>query len=99
MEVMPPRLSRKYRTRRGIAEWLVERLAGDDPTLVGIDHGFYLPLRYFEVHELASDWPPRSSMASSAIGQRMMSRPLSISSVTSSSGTAQCADEMPAGDA
>ncbi len=38
---------RKYWTRRGIAEWLVERLAEDVPTLVGIDHGFSFPLRYF----------------------------------------------------
>jgi hypothetical protein len=27
------------------------------PTLVGIDHGFSLPLRYFEVHGLLPDWP------------------------------------------
>jgi hypothetical protein len=33
-EVPPPPSSKKYWTRRGIAEWLVERLAEDDPTLV-----------------------------------------------------------------
>jgi hypothetical protein len=27
------------------------------PTLVGIDHGFSFPLRYFEVHQLLPDWP------------------------------------------
>ena len=27
------------------------------PTLVGIDHGFSFPLRYFEVHGLKPDWP------------------------------------------
>jgi hypothetical protein len=27
------------------------------PTLVGIDHGFSFPLRYFEVHHLRPDWP------------------------------------------
>ena len=27
------------------------------PTLVGIDHGFSFPLRYFEVHGLLPDWP------------------------------------------
>ena len=48
---------RKYWTRRGIAEWLVERLAEDVPTLVGIDHGFSFPLRYFEAHGLPPDWP------------------------------------------
>ncbi len=56
-EMPPPPSSRKYWTRRGIAEWLVERLAEDTPTLVGIDHGFSFPLRYFEVHALKPDWP------------------------------------------
>ena len=56
-EVLPPPSPRKYWTRRGIAEWLVERLSGDPPTLVGIDHGFSFPLRYFEAHHLPPDWP------------------------------------------
>ena len=51
------RSPRKYWTRKGIAEWLVERLAEDVPTLVGIDHGFSFPLRYFEAHGLLPDWP------------------------------------------
>jgi len=38
VEVPPPPNPRKYWTRKGIAEWLVERLAEDVPTLVGIDH-------------------------------------------------------------
>ena len=33
--------------------WLSE----DEPTLVGIDHGFSFPLRYFEEYYLAPDWP------------------------------------------
>ena len=51
VEVLPPhprQSPRKYWTRKGVAEWLVERLAEDAPTLVGIDHGFSFPLRYFE---------------------------------------------------
>jgi hypothetical protein len=56
-ELPPPPSPRKYWTRRGIAEWLVERLSGDVPTLVGVDHGFSFPLRYFEVHGLLPDWP------------------------------------------
>jgi hypothetical protein len=56
-EFPPPPSPKKYWTRRGIAEWLVERLAEDAPTLVGIDHGFSFPLRYFEVHGLLPDWP------------------------------------------
>jgi hypothetical protein len=55
-EVPPPPSLRKYWTRKGIAEWLVERLSEDVPTLVGIDHGFSFPLRYFEVHGLLPDW-------------------------------------------
>src|ERR1039457_5346436 len=57
VEVPPPPSPRKYWTRRGIAEWLVEKLTEDTPTLVGIDHGFSFPLRYFEVHGLLPDWP------------------------------------------
>ncbi len=34
VEVLPPPSPRKYWTRRGIGEWLVERLAEDVPTLV-----------------------------------------------------------------
>ena len=43
--------------RRGVAEWLVEQLGKDIPTMVGIDHGFSFPLRYFEVHGIKPDWP------------------------------------------
>ena len=57
VEVLPPPSPRKYWTRRGIAEWLVERLAEGPPALVGIDHGFSFPLRYFEAHALNPDWP------------------------------------------
>jgi hypothetical protein len=56
IEVLPPPSPRKYWTRREIAEWLVARLEEDTATLVGIDHGFSFPLRYFEVHQLAPDW-------------------------------------------
>lgn len=56
-EVPPPPSFKKHWTRRGIAEWLVERLGEDVPTLVGIDHAFSFPLRYFEAHRLAPDWP------------------------------------------
>lgn len=57
MEVPPPPSPRMYWTRRGIAEWLVERLTEEVPSIVGIDHGFSFPLRYFEVHHLLPDWP------------------------------------------
>ncbi len=56
VEILPAPSPRKYWTRRGIAEWLAERLADGVPTLVGIDHGFSFPLRYFEKHGLLPDW-------------------------------------------
>lgn len=56
-EVSPPPSPRTYWTRKGLAHWLIERLAGPVPTLVGIDHGFSFPLRYFERHRLAPHWP------------------------------------------
>lgn len=55
-EIQPPPSPRKYWTRRGIAEWLLEKLSEDISTIVGIDHGFSFPLRYFEYHHLPPDW-------------------------------------------
>jgi hypothetical protein len=55
-EVPPPPSPRKYWTRKGVAHWLIEQLAKDQPTLVGIDHGFSFPLRYLEAHHLEPDW-------------------------------------------
>jgi hypothetical protein len=56
-EVQPPPGPRRYWTRRGIAEWLCAELRQDKLTIVGIDHGFSFPLRYFEKHLLPPDWP------------------------------------------
>jgi hypothetical protein len=55
-EVLPPPSPRKYWTRKGIAEWLVLRLSESMPTIVGIDHGFSFPIRYFEIHHIPPDW-------------------------------------------
>jgi hypothetical protein len=55
-EVPPPPSPRRYWTRQGIAEWLVYTLAGA-PAIVGIDHAFSFPLRYFQEHGLPLDWP------------------------------------------
>jgi hypothetical protein len=57
VEIQPPPSPRKYWTRRGAAEWLVERLSEERLTLVGIDHGFSFPVRYFEEHHLQHNWP------------------------------------------
>lgn len=56
LEVEPPPGPRKYWTRRGLAMWLFDHLSEDMPTIVGIDHGFSFPLRYFEVHHLEPNW-------------------------------------------
>ena len=56
-EVAPPASPRWYWTREAIAHWLVERLSEAAATLVGIDHGFSFPLKYFEKYSLARDWP------------------------------------------
>ena len=55
-EVHPPPSPRKYWTRRGIHEWLTDRLSEDRPTLVGIDHAFSFPLVYFEKYGLPLGW-------------------------------------------
>ncbi|MDP9562081.1 hypothetical protein [Agrobacterium tumefaciens] len=56
VEVLPPPSNKKYWTRRGLAEWLVATLRDAVPTIVGIDHAFSFPLRYFEAHGLLPDW-------------------------------------------
>lgn len=55
-EVTPPPGPRKYWTRRDLAERLVAELRDGPPALVGIDHAFSFPLRYFEAHRLPPDW-------------------------------------------
>ena len=55
-EVAPPASPRKNWTRKAIAQWLVERLSEPVTTLVGIDHGFSFPLKYFEKYGLPHDW-------------------------------------------
>lgn len=56
-EVLPRQSPRKYWTRKGIAERLRDELSNPKPVLVGIDHAFSFPLRYFEAHRLPLDWP------------------------------------------
>lgn len=55
-EVLPPVGPKKYWTRRGLAEWLIDTLDVRVPTIIGIDHGFSFPMRYFERHGLHPDW-------------------------------------------
>ena len=55
-EVEPHGRPGKYWTRRAIAEWLVGKLSETQPTVVGIDHGFSFPLKYFDKYGLPHDW-------------------------------------------
>jgi hypothetical protein len=55
-EILPPVSPKKYWTRKGIAQWLVEKLSENRPTLVGIDHGFSFPIQYFKQYGLPLDW-------------------------------------------
>ena len=56
-EVLPPPSPRKYFTRIEVAQWLLERLREDVPTLVGVDHSFSFPIEYFKKYQLPRDWP------------------------------------------
>jgi len=56
-EVPPPPSPLKYWTRREIADWLVAQISTGERTLVGIDHGFSFPLKYFQRHKLPLLWP------------------------------------------
>jgi hypothetical protein len=56
-EIPPPPSPRSYWTRSGLAEWLATELGDGPPTLVGIDHAFSFPIRYFDVHRIPPDWP------------------------------------------
>lgn len=80
VEVDQPPSPRKYWIRRGLAEWLAERLSEDVPAIVGIDHGFSFPLRYFEIHWLEPAGRP-SSMISRSTGRPTPNTPTSMLSV------------------
>ena len=56
IQIQPPPSPRRYWTRRGLAEWLREKLDQDIPTIIGIDHAFSFPLAYFEKYRLSSNW-------------------------------------------
>jgi len=54
-------LNLKPWNRRDLAEVMIDFLLEDNPedspTLIGINHGFSFPMRYFEAHHLEPDWP------------------------------------------
>ena len=65
-----PASPRKYWSRKEIAEWLLEQIDGERPVLVGIDHGFSFPLKYFEKYKLPFDWPSFSKRFSALLADR-----------------------------
>ena len=97
-EVQPPPSPRKYWTRKGIAEWLVALLDDEIPMLVGIDHGFSFPLRFFEAHQLAPDWGSTSLTISAATGRPTRTIPTLSSCGTGLPGTGRRGWAIPAGD-
>ena len=97
-EVLPPPSPRKYWTRKGIAHWLVEILSDDISTLVGIDHGFSFPFRYFEFHLLKPEWPDFLDDFQST-GPPTTTTPTSILCALEMLVKVRRAREMPAGDA
>lgn len=55
-EIRPEPDSRRHWTRRQLAEWLLSEFQKPDPVIVGIDHSFSFPHRYFERYGLSPDW-------------------------------------------
>ena len=55
IEILPPASSRRYWSRRQVAEWLAE-IIRSKTALIGIDHGLCAPLEYFTQNQLALDW-------------------------------------------
>lgn len=55
-EILPIPGQKKFWSREALAHWLVETLRESPPTLVGIDHAFCFPWRYFEEHRLEPGW-------------------------------------------
>ncbi|MEM1245613.1 MAG: hypothetical protein AAGA81_16835 [Acidobacteriota bacterium] len=53
---LQPRDGGRHWSRRALTDWLAGELAGADSLLVGIDHAFSFPLRYFEEHRLEQSW-------------------------------------------
>jgi len=76
----PPPSPRKYWTRKGLAQWLVEIFREDIPTIVGIDHSFSFPIRYFETHHILPDWQTSFSMTSRLTGPQIATTRTLISS-------------------
>jgi len=55
-EIDPPAGPKRYWTRKGVAAWLIETLGSGPPAVVGIDHGFSFPLKYFEKFNVPLSW-------------------------------------------
>lgn len=58
VEIPPPltQRGRKNWSRHDLAHWMSDHLKNGPPTIIGIDHGFSFPMRYFEKHRIRPDW-------------------------------------------
>ena len=56
VEIEPARSTKKYWSRAGVTEWIIQQLSEDERIIVGIDHGFAFPLAYTKKYELPPDW-------------------------------------------
>lgn len=55
-EISPIEGKKKYWSRKGVANWLMEYLKENHSTVIGIDHGFSFPLAYFEKYKIPRLW-------------------------------------------
>lgn len=46
----------RHWSREALAKWLLHVLSSDEPSVVGIDHAFSFPRKYFAIHSLSGDW-------------------------------------------
>ena len=55
-ERRPTADGRRHWSRRSLAEWLLDTLDDEVPTLIGIDHGFAFPIAWHAEHAVAGGW-------------------------------------------
>jgi hypothetical protein len=55
-EVLPPPRQGKYFTRKELAGWLTDTIINKPRCIIGVDHGFSFPLKYFKAFNIPLDW-------------------------------------------
>ncbi|MDR9433402.1 MAG: hypothetical protein RI539_05300 [Spiribacter sp.] len=54
--ITPDATGKRHWSRRGLARWIDKQLSDPRPTIIGLDHAFSFPLRYFHTHAIDLDW-------------------------------------------